>query len=233
MALARSFQGETGRPGRAASGPSVTPTNSSVEPCAAARSSAAWPAWKGSKVPPRQVRTRRPPTLRLDPGKTYTATVATNCGTFVIKLDAKRAPKTGGSFVTLAREGFYNGLGFHRIAPGFVIQGGDPAGTGSGGPGYKVRESPPKDVVYSEGVVAMAKAGNEPAGTSGSQFFVVTGKEAGLPPDYALLGQVTKGLDAVHRIEDQGSTSDGPPKQPIVLGRSSSNSSGWNVPSRL
>ena len=165
----------------------------------------------------RQVRTRRPPALRLDPARTYTATVATSCGTFVIKLDAKQAPKTGGSFVTLAREGFYNGLGFHRIAPGFVIQGGDPAGTGSGGPGYKVRESPPKDVVYSEGVVAMAKAGNEPAGTSGSQFFVVTGKDARLPPDYALLGQVTKGLDAVHRIEDQGSTSDGPPKQPIVM----------------
>jgi peptidyl-prolyl cis-trans isomerase B (cyclophilin B) len=159
----------------------------------------------------------RKPTLRLDPSKTYLATVDTSCGTFVIKLDPKQAPRTGGSFVTLARKGFYDGLGFHRIARGFVIQGGDPAGNGSGGPGYKIRERPPNDVVYSEGTVAMAKAGNEPAGTSGSQFFVVTGGNANLPPDYALLGQVSKGLDVVHRIEDLGSTSDGPPSRPIVI----------------
>ena len=159
----------------------------------------------------------RTPTLRLDPSRTFLATVATSCGTFVIKLDAQRAPKTGGSFVTLARHGFYDGLGFHRIAPRFVIQGGDPAGNGSGGPGYKIRERPPGDIVYSEGTVAMAKAGPEPAGTSGSQFFVVTGANANLPPDYALLGQVTKGLAVVHRIEDLASTSDGPPKKPVVI----------------
>jgi len=166
---------------------------------------------------PRDVKARRPPAFRLDPSKTYTATVATSCGTFVIKLDAKQAPKTGGSFVTLARAGFYDGLGFHRIAPGFVIQGGDPAGNGSGGPGYKVRERPPRDVVYSEGTVAMAKAGPEPAGTSGSQFFVVTGGNANLPPDYALLGRVTKGLDVAHRIEGLASTQDGPPSRPVVI----------------
>jgi peptidyl-prolyl cis-trans isomerase B (cyclophilin B) len=157
------------------------------------------------------------PTLELQPSKTYLATVETSCGTFVIKLDPRQAPKTGGSFVTLARDGFYDGLGFHRIAPGFVIQGGDPAGNGSGGPGYKVRERPPSDVVYSEGTVAMAKGGNEPAGTSGSQFFVVTGNNANLPPDYALLGQVTKGIEVVHRIEDLASTSDGPPSRPVVI----------------
>jgi len=157
------------------------------------------------------------PTLELSPQKTYTATVDTSCGTFVIRLDPKQAPKTGGSFVTLARARFYDGLGFHRIAPGFVIQGGDPAGNGSGGPGYKIRERPPEDIVYSEGVVAMAKGGNEPAGTSGSQFFVVTGSNANLPPDYALLGKVTKGLEAVHRIEDLASTSDGPPSRPVVI----------------
>jgi peptidyl-prolyl cis-trans isomerase B (cyclophilin B) len=157
------------------------------------------------------------PTLRLSSSKTYLATVETSCGTFVIQLDPKRAPKTGGSFVTLARDGFYDGLGFHRIAQGFVIQGGDPAGNGSGGPGYKVRERPPDDIVYSEGTVAMAKGGTEPAGTSGSQFFVVTGGNANLPPDYALLGKVTKGLDAVHRIEDLGSTSDGPPSRPVTI----------------
>jgi peptidyl-prolyl cis-trans isomerase B (cyclophilin B) len=165
---------------------------------------------------PKNVSVRKPD-LQLESAKTYLATVETSCGTFVIQLDPKRAPKTGGSFVALARDGFYDGLGFHRIAPGFVIQGGDPAGNGSGGPGYKIREKPPKDIVYSEGTVAMAKGGNDPAGTSGSQFFVVTGGNANLPPDYALLGKVTKGLDVTHRIEDLASTSDGPPSRPVVI----------------
>jgi peptidyl-prolyl cis-trans isomerase B (cyclophilin B) len=172
---------------------------------------------KVSAPQPKNVSKRKAPTLKLDGSKTYLATVDTSCGTFVIKLDPKQAPRTGGSFVTLARDGFYDGLGFHRIAPGFVIQGGDPAGNGSGGPGYKIRERPPSDVVYSEGTVAMAKAGPEPAGTSGSQFFVVTGNNANLPPDYALLGRVSKGLDAVQRIEQLGTSSDGPPSEPVVI----------------
>jgi peptidyl-prolyl cis-trans isomerase B (cyclophilin B) len=169
-----------------------------------------------SRPQPKNV-TERKPTFELQSSKTYLATVETSCGTFVIKLDPKNAPKTGGSFVTLARKGFYDGLAFHRIAPGFVIQGGDPAGNGSGGPGYKIRERPANDLVYSEGTVAMAKGGTEPAGTSGSQFFVVTGGNANLPPDYALVGQVTKGLDAVHRIEALASTADGPPSRPVVI----------------
>jgi peptidyl-prolyl cis-trans isomerase B (cyclophilin B) len=174
----------------------------------------------------RAVKKRKPPTLRLDPSKTYRATVVTNCGTFVIALDSKRAPVTGGSFLTLARAGFYNGLGFHRIAPGFVVQGGDPAGNGSGGPGYKVRERPPKDVVYSNGVVAMAKAGDEPAGTSGSQFFVVTGSDASLPPDYALLGKVVSGMKAVKAIESKSTAQDGPPSEPIVMSKVTVSESG-------
>jgi cyclophilin family peptidyl-prolyl cis-trans isomerase len=169
-------------------------------------------------APQRRAVARRPkPKLRLDPNQTYKATVQTNCGTFVIALDAKEAPVTGGSFVTLARAGFYDGLGFHRIAPGFVVQGGDPNGDGTGGPGYKVRERPPKDVAYTEGTVAMAKGGAEPAGTSGSQFFVVTGQSAGLPADYALLGRVVSGLDSVKKIEKQSTAQDGPPSQPIVM----------------
>jgi peptidyl-prolyl cis-trans isomerase B (cyclophilin B) len=162
-------------------------------------------------------RSAKKPTLALQRSKTYLATVATSCGTFVIQLDPKRAPKTGGSFVALAKDGFYDGLGFHRIAPGFVIQGGDPAGNGSGGPGYKIRERPPRNLIYSEGTAAMAKGGDDPPGTSGSQFFVVTGGNANLPPDYALLGKVTKGLDVAHRIESLASTSDGPPRQPVVI----------------
>jgi cyclophilin family peptidyl-prolyl cis-trans isomerase len=119
--------------------------------------------------------------------------------------------------VTLARDGFYNGLTFHRIAPGFVIQGGDPAGNGLGGPGYTIREKPPKDIVYSQGVVAMAKGGDQPAGSSGSQFFVVTGKNGNLPPDYAVLGRVDKGLDVTKSIEALGTSSDGPPKRPVTI----------------
>ena len=103
------------------------------------------------------------PKETLDPAKTYVATVSTNCGDFEITLDAKRAPKTGGSFKSLAGKGFYAGTTFHRIVAGFVIQGGDPKGDGTGGPGYSVVEAPPKDLLYEKGVVAMAKTGTEPA----------------------------------------------------------------------
>ena len=149
---------------------------------------------------PKGVGDHAKPNGRLDAGKTYVATVATNCGDFEITLDAERAPKTGASFKALADEGFYDGTGFHRIVAGFVIQGGDPKGDGTGGPGYSVVEAPPQDLLYEKGVVAMAKTGAEAAGTSGSQFFVVTAEDAGLPPDYALLGKVTAGQDVVDKI---------------------------------
>jgi cyclophilin family peptidyl-prolyl cis-trans isomerase len=152
--------------------------------------------------PGKQTRPKlKKPDEELDDAHTYVATVKTNCGTFEITLDAKRAPKTGGSFKFLADQGFYNGLLIHRIVPGFVFQGGDPDGTGSGGPGYTITETPPKDLKYDKYVVAMAKTGAEKAGTSGSQFFVVTGPSAReLPPDYALLGKVTAGQDVADKI---------------------------------
>ena len=141
------------------------------------------------------------PGAPLDPAKTYVATVDTNCGTFEFTLDAKRAPKTAGSFKFLADKGFYDGLLIHRIVPDFVLQGGDPKGDGSGGPGYSVVERPPKDLVYKKGVVAMAKAGTDKPGSSGSQFFVVTGDDAEqLPPEYALLGEVSGGQAVVDKI---------------------------------
>jgi peptidyl-prolyl cis-trans isomerase B (cyclophilin B) len=140
------------------------------------------------------------PKASLEAGKEYVAVVDTTCGTFEITLDPEQAPKTGGSFAHLAEKGFYDDLIFHRIVPGFVIQGGDPEGNGSGGPGYQVVEAPPQDLVYSKGIVAMAKTATDPAGASGSQFFVVNGEDAGLPPDYALLGKVTEGLEVVERI---------------------------------
>lgn len=143
-----------------------------------------------------------PPTMAIDQSKTYTATIETSCGTIAIELADDAAPQTVNSFVFLARQGFFDGLIFHRVDPGFVVQGGDPEGTGGGGPGYKVTEPPPPDTRYVTGTVAMAKGGAEPAGTSGSQFFVVTGERGeALPPEYALLGKVTSGLDVLPEIE--------------------------------
>ena len=115
-----------------------------------------------------------------------------------------RAPKTANSFAFLAEEGFYDDLDFHRIVPEFVIQGGDPLGTGTGGPGYSVDEKPPANLAYTKGTVAMAKSSAEPPGRSGSQFFVVTGADAGLPPEYALVGKVSEGIDVVERIGNLG-----------------------------
>lgn len=163
----------------------------------------------------------RKPKGRLDAGKSWTATVTTNCGSFTIALDTAQAPKTAASFASLARAGFYDDLTFHRIAPGFVIQGGDPLGDGTGGPGYSVVEKPPRDLQYTHGVVAMAKTATEPHGASGSQFFVVTGEDVGLPPQYALVGRVVEGLDIVDAIgalpldsaDPQGST----PVDPVVI----------------
>jgi cyclophilin family peptidyl-prolyl cis-trans isomerase len=162
-------------------------------PAAPAGCKAASPAAKNPGKLPK-------PKAVLDPTKTYVATVSTNCGDFEITLDSKQSPKTGGSFKALADKGFYDGTTFHRIVSGFVIQGGDPKGDGTGGPGYSVVEAPPKDLLYEKGVVAMAKTGTEAAGTSGSQFFVVTAEDAQLPPDYALLGKVTSGQDVVDKI---------------------------------
>ena len=170
------------------------------------------------KVPaakPKNVKVAKP-TEKLKKGKTYVARVLTNCGEFDITLDP-RSPRTGGSFKTLVDKRFYDGLSFHRIVAGFVIQGGDPEGDGNGGPGFQIVEPPPQDLSYSKGVVAMAKAETDPAGTSESQFFVVTGEDAGLPPDYALLGKVTKGQDVVDKIGVAEVGSDEKPLQPVVI----------------
>jgi cyclophilin family peptidyl-prolyl cis-trans isomerase len=152
----------------------------------------------------------------LDPAKTYSLVVETNCGSFTIELDQKSAPKTTASLVSLAREGFFDSTTFHRVVPDFVIQGGDPTGTGTGGPGYSTVDAPPAGAKYTRGVVAMAKTGAEAPGTSGSQFFVVTGDDVGLPPEYAIVGKVTEGFDSVIAIEALG-TGDGPPSQPVVI----------------
>lgn len=147
-----------------------------------------------------------------------TAIVETNCGTFEIALDTKANPKTAASFEYLAENGVLDGTPFHRIVPGFVIQAGDPAGTGLGpGPGYSVDEPPADDTAYTQGVVAMAKTEAEPPGRSGSQFFVVTGPDAGLPPAYAVAGKVTEGLDVVEVIGGLGDPASGGTGVPTEL----------------
>jgi peptidyl-prolyl cis-trans isomerase B (cyclophilin B) len=169
--------------------------------------------------PARDVQERKAPTFKVSKRVTYTAVLETSCGTLEIQLAASRAPKTASSFISLVREGFYDGLAFHRIVPGFVVQGGDPKGTGEGGPGYSVTEAPPEDLEYETGVVAMAKTQMEEPGTSGSQFFIVTGADAGLPPEYALVGRVTKGKDVVEKLGSVPSDpADGDrPIEPVVI----------------
>jgi cyclophilin family peptidyl-prolyl cis-trans isomerase len=146
----------------------------------------------------------------LDTAQTHELVMDTNKGTFTIKLDPEQSPCATASLVQLANKGFFDGTKFHRIVRNFVIQGGDPTGTGSGGPGYKTVDTPLSDAAYSKGVVAMAKTGAEAPGTSGSQFFVVTGDSVSLPPDYAIVGTVSDGMDVVDKIGKLGDANEVP-----------------------
>jgi peptidyl-prolyl cis-trans isomerase B (cyclophilin B) len=157
------------------------------------------------------------PAQTIEPDEEQTAVVATSCGTFKIALATRQAPKTANSFAYLAEEGVYDDLDFLRIVPGFVIQGGDPTETQSGDAGYKLEEKPPSNLSYTKGVVAMAKSPTEPPGTSGSQFFVVTGADAGLPPEYALVGRVSEGLDVVEKIGSLAKPESEEPKQTVLI----------------
>ncbi len=156
--------------------------------------------------PPMGVRSEPKPTSKLDPGKTYDVTFVTNCGSFTFRLDPAQSPNASASFVSLVDHGYFTKTIFHRIVPGFVIQGGDPTGSGTGGPGYITVDKPPAGAAYTLGVVAMAKTSQQPAGAAGSQFFVVTVPNAGLPPDYAIVGKVTSGLPVVQRIGKLGNS---------------------------
>jgi cyclophilin family peptidyl-prolyl cis-trans isomerase len=160
----------------------------------------------------------------IDTSKSYTARIETSCGTIVAELDVANAPDGVNNFVFLANAGFYDGLTWHRVVPDFVIQGGDPKGDGTGGPGYDVpTETPGND--FRRGDLAWAKAGTAPSGTAGSQFFVVTGKTGPDNPlnqqvdgeyQYGRFGRVTEGLDVARTIEsfNQG---DGPPTRPLYI----------------
>jgi peptidyl-prolyl cis-trans isomerase B (cyclophilin B) len=153
----------------------------------------------------------------LEAGKRYDVDLQTNCGTITIRLATGRAPKTSASFADLVKRGFYDGLTFHRVVHDFVIQGGDPLGTGMGGPGYTVVEKPPADIAYTTGIVAMAKTEADPAGASGSQFFIVTAPDAGLPPDYAVAGGVVRGMNVAQAIGKLPVDDQDRPTSPVVI----------------
>lgn len=156
-----------------------------------------------------------PPDLSIDPAKSYTATLATNHGDIVIELDAARSPLTVNNFVFLAGEGFYDGVTFHRVIEGFMIQGGDPSGSGRGGPGYRFRDELEGDGRYPRGTVAMANAGPN---TNGSQFFIVH-RDAGLPHSYTIFGRVTSGMDAVDSIAATETDASDRPRSDAVIER--------------
>jgi peptidylprolyl isomerase len=141
-----------------------------------------------------------PPAMQIDPAKKYTATVETSLGSFKIELLAKESPKTVNNFVFLAKEGFYDWVIFHRIIKAFMVQTGDPTGTGSGGPGYRFADELPARHSYEAGMVAMANAGPN---TNGSQFFICTGDQSqGLDgaPNYTQFGRISGGMEIVYKI---------------------------------
>lgn len=150
----------------------------------------------------------------IDVNRRYGAEMVTSKGTMVISLDAVGAPRTVNSFVFLARYHYFEGIVFHRVIPGFVLQGGDPTGTGTGGPGYSFEDELPRPGRYEVGSLAMANAGPN---TNGSQFFVISGPDGvRLPPLYALFGKVVKGLDVVAQIDAVGDRS-GKPKERVTI----------------
>jgi cyclophilin family peptidyl-prolyl cis-trans isomerase len=169
------------------------------------------------KLPEKDTDRDEPP-LAIDPSKTYTALMETSCGPIELELDAMTAPKATNNFVYLSREGFYDGLPFHRVVKQFVIQGGDPLGDGTGSPGYSVVGEVPTDN-YPVGSLAAAKGGADPPGSFGSQFFIVTGKNgASLPNEYARFGKVTKGIKVAKKIESFApEAGDGEPSQRVLI----------------
>ena len=172
-----------------------------------------FPAADGSSPKTKQFNDK--PEMGIDPKKRYSATLSTSMGDMVVALDAAAAPTTVNNFVFLARYGYYEGVIFHRIIKSFVIQGGDPTGTGRGGPGYRFDDELPKAGRYEVGSLAMANAGKD---TNGSQFFIISGADgARLPPSYSLFGKVVKGLDVVEKIQSVKTGAGDKPNEDVVI----------------
>jgi peptidyl-prolyl cis-trans isomerase B (cyclophilin B) len=200
--------GEEERPANEAS-PGATP---SPTPEAAVACGAQTPSNAEEEKPMYQ----RPPEMRIDPKKDYRATLQTSCGPIEVELFAEDAPVTVNNFVFLAREGFFDGLTFHRIIPDFVLQGGDPKGDGTGGPGYQFEDEIVDSLKFNEAfLLAMANSGKD---TNGSQFFITTGEPRHLNGLHTIFGRVTEGKDAVKAIEAVGSQ-DGTPTETVYIER--------------
>jgi cyclophilin family peptidyl-prolyl cis-trans isomerase len=188
---------------------STTSTTSSTPAPASSVAASELSCFGISGNPSRKTKFSAAPPMCVNSAKTYKAVVQTDVGTFDISLDPKAAPKTVNNFVYLSLYHYYDGIVFHRVIPGFVVQGGDPTGTGTGGPGYQFADELPKAGAYKIGSLAMANSGPN---TNGSQFFVITGSQGvQLPPQYSLFGQVTTGMSVVSAIEKDGTTG-GTPK---------------------
>src|SRR5215207_1446988 len=172
-----------------------------------------FPPFDGSA--PKQQEFKSAPAMGIDPDKRYTATLDTSLGEIVIALDAVKAPKTVNNFVFLALNHYYDGVIFHRIIKNFMCQGGDPTGTGRGGPGYRFDDELPKGGQYQIGSVAMANAGPN---TNGSQFFLISGPSgAGLPPQYSLFGKIVKGLDVLDAMQRVATDRNDRPNTDVVI----------------
>jgi cyclophilin family peptidyl-prolyl cis-trans isomerase len=173
----------------------------------------AFPNLDGSS--PKTTQFRERPAMGVDAAKRYTATMQTSKGEIVIALDPIKAPVTVNNFVFLALYHFYDGVTFHRVIKNFVLQGGDPEGTGRGGPGYRFEDELPKPGQYELGSLAMANAGPN---TNGSQFFIISGRDGmRLPPNYSLFGKVVTGLDVVEAIQSVPTGSNDRPLEPVVI----------------
>jgi cyclophilin family peptidyl-prolyl cis-trans isomerase len=153
-----------------------------------------------------------PPQLTIDPQRSYTARLETTAGSMTAELFAAEAPKTVNNFVFLAREGFYSGVIFHRVISGFMIQGGDPTGTGRGGPGYKFDDEP-VGRPYERGILAMANAGPN---TNGSQFFIMHA-DYRLPPNYTIFGRLTGGEEVLDKIATAATGAQDRPLEPVAI----------------
>jgi cyclophilin family peptidyl-prolyl cis-trans isomerase len=182
-------------------------------PLASVHMPSTFPPFDGSA--PKQQRFAEPPEMGIDPAKRYSATMSTSLGEIVIALDPVAAPRTVNNFVFLALNHYYDGVIFHRIIKNFVCQGGDPEGSGRGGPGYRFGDELPKPGQYKIGSLAMANAGPN---TNGSQFFIISGPDGcRLPPQYSLFGQVVKGLDIVETMQSVATDRNDRPTTDVVI----------------
>ena len=157
-----------------------------------------------------------PPAMTIDPNKTYTATIDTSAGEIKVELYPKDAPNHVNSFVFLAREGYYNGVIFHRVIPGFMIQGGDPTGTGGGGPGYKLK-SEFNERSHKRGVLSMARTSDP--NSAGSQFFIMHADSPFLDRQYTAFGMVTSGMETVDKIVSAPRDRNDRPNTPTTINK--------------